>query len=179
MQARLGKVVYPLVGSLISLSLLMISEPSTSQIQNPKIDMDGYFQVAQEAAVHRESRRISEAEFLRLSQKPGTVILDARSAEKFNLLHIKGAVNLSFPDIDELSVRRILSDKNAVILIYCNNNFENNQVAFPSKLPSASLNISTYIALYNYGYRNIYELGPLLDVNTTQLPLVSGSVSLR
>jgi hypothetical protein len=37
----------------------------------------------------------------------------------------------------------------------------------------ASLNLSTYISLYSYGYRNIYELGPLLDVQTTKLELVS------
>lgn len=29
--------------------------------------------------------------------------------------------------------------------------------------------VSTYIALYSYGYRNIYELGPLLDMRTSKL----------
>jgi hypothetical protein len=33
------------------------------------------------------------------------------------------------------------------------------------------LNLSTYIALYSYGYRNIYELAPLLDVSTSKLEL--------
>jgi hypothetical protein len=40
---------------------------------------------------------------------------------------------------------------------------------FPAKLPNASLNLSTYIALYNYGYRNVYELGPLIDIKTSAL----------
>jgi hypothetical protein len=31
------------------------------------------------------------------------------------------------------------------------------------------LNLSTYIALYNYGYRNVYELAPLLDISTSAL----------
>ncbi len=35
------------------------------------------------------------------------------------------------------------------ILIYCNNNFVNVTGPFPSKLASASLNLSTYIALFN------------------------------
>ena len=39
-----------------------------------------------------------------------------------------------------------------------------------AKSAPASLNISTYIALATYGYTNIYELGPLLDVATTTLP---------
>jgi hypothetical protein len=37
----------------------------------------------------------------------------------------------------------------------------------------ASLNLSTYISLYTYGYTNVYELGPLLDAKVTKLELVS------
>jgi hypothetical protein len=40
-------------------------------------------------------------------------------------------------------------------------------------MPSASLNLSTYIALYNYGYRNVYELGPLVDIKDSRLAFVS------
>jgi hypothetical protein len=136
---------------------------------NPAIDMPAYLRIADEAAVQREAHRLSEAEFIRLSRKPGTTILDARSAQKYNELHIKGAINLSFPDIANESLARTLPDRNALILIYCNNNFQNAPGPFPSKLPSAALNIATYIALYDYGYRNVYELGPLIDVNATQL----------
>ena len=46
---------------------------------------------------------------------------------------------------------------------------------FPSKLPSASLNLSTYIALYNYGYRNVYELGPLVDIGNSALEFESSA----
>ncbi|HEX5863511.1 MAG TPA: rhodanese-like domain-containing protein, partial [Casimicrobiaceae bacterium] len=127
-------------------------------------------------AMHRESHRISEAEFLRMSEEPGTLVLDARSRQKYDELHVKGAINLSFPDIAIESLERTLPDKNARILIYCNNNFRNAPGPFPSKLPSASLNISTYIALYDYGYRNVYELGPLIDIRVSRLELESGSV---
>jgi hypothetical protein len=136
---------------------------------NPAIDMPGFLKVAAEAAEYRETHRISEDEFLRLSGLPGTVILDARSREKYDALHVKGAVNLSFPDIALDSLAATLPDKNALILIYCNNNFLNAPSAFPSKLPSASLNISTYITLYDYGYRNVYELAPLVDIGSSRL----------
>ena len=56
------------------------------------------------------------------------------------------------------------------VLIYCNNNFKSAPRAFAPKAAPASLNISTYIALATYGYTNVYELGPLLDVETTKLP---------
>jgi hypothetical protein len=136
---------------------------------NPAIDMDGYLRVAAEAASHRESRRISEEEFIRMSREPGTVVLDARSREKYDELHIKGAINLSFPDIAVGTLARTLPDKETRILIYCNNNFANAPEPFPEKKFSAALNLSTYIALYNYGYRNVYELAPLIDVRASRL----------
>jgi hypothetical protein len=37
------------------------------------------------------------------------------------------------------------------------------------KKASASLNLSTFVALYDYGYRNVYELAPLLEVETSRL----------
>ncbi len=137
--------------------------------QNPGIDMAAYLQVANEAALRRASHRLSEAEFIRMSREPGTTLLDARSRAKYDELHVKGAINLSFADIASESLERALPDRNGRILIYCNNNFRNAPGPFPSKLPSAALNLSTYIALYNYGYHNVYELGPLLDINATEI----------
>jgi hypothetical protein len=70
-------------------------------------------------------------------------------------------------------LKKTLPDKDALILIYCNNNFTNEQRAFPTKALTASLNISTYIALYNYGYRNVYELAPQIDVKKSKLEFES------
>ena len=36
-----------------------------------------------------------------------------------------------------------------------------------------SLNLSTYVTLFGYGYTNVYELAPLLDPAKTTLALVS------
>jgi hypothetical protein len=146
-----------------------------ANIANPAIDMNGYLSNAVKAADYRGSRRLTEEEFMRLGREPGTIILDARSKEKYDELHIKGAINLSFPDITVDSLKKLLPDKNTRILIYCNNNFINAERAFPTKIPAASLNISTYIALYTYGYRNVYELGPLIDINTSKLEFVSSN----
>lgn len=146
-------------------------------IPNPAIDMKGYLKIVGEAAKHRESRRLSEADFIKMSSEPGVIVLDARSKDRYDELHIAGAINLSFPDITVASLQSKLPDKNTRILIYCNNNFQNNERAFPTKVATASLNISTYISLYTYGYRNVYELGPLLDVKTTKLALISSKPS--
>jgi len=138
---------------------------------NPAIDAAAYLRVATEAMQYRASHRLSEDEFIRYAGEPGTIVLDARSREKYSVLHVRGALNLSFPDIAVSTLAQVLPDKNARILIYCNNNFSNADEAFPSKLPSASLNLSTWVALYDYGYRNVYELGPLIDARATRIPL--------
>jgi rhodanese-related sulfurtransferase len=176
------------------------NSPSTTAktgVPNPAIDMQGYLKVAQEAAKHRDSRRISEEDFIKMSAEEGTIVLDARSKEMYDLLHIKGAINMSFPDIAIDSLAKKLPDKNARILIYCNNNFDVTKLAaqtknagtppvgekappdaraaraFAPKMATASLNISTYIALYNYGYKNVYELAPLLDPEKSKLTFES------
>lgn len=141
-------------------------------VDNPAIDMAGYLRVAAEAAQHREDRRISEEDFIRMSREAGTVVLDARSREKFDELHVRGALHLDFSDIAVDSLRRLIPDRNTRILIYCNNNFRGAERAFPTKIARASLNLSTFIALYSYGYTNVYELGPLLDAGSTKLELV-------
>ena len=141
---------------------------------NPAIDMAGHLRIARAAAAHRATRRVDEAGFLRMAAEPDTVILDARSPEKFALLHVQGAVNLTFADITAESLARAIPTKSTRVLIYCNNNFVNAERPFPSKLPAASLNLSTYAALFTYGYENVYELSSLLDPATSKLPLVAG-----
>ncbi|HZM46851.1 MAG TPA: rhodanese-like domain-containing protein [Burkholderiales bacterium] len=161
---------YQLIFALFAFMLSVHIDAGANQVaENPAIDMEGYLAVSMAAAKHRQTRRLSEAEFIRMSREPGTIVLDARSRQKFDELHIKGALNLSFPDIAVASLARAIPDRSTRVLIYCNNNFRDAEGPFPSKLPSASLNLSTYIALYNYGYRNVYELAPLLDIETSAL----------
>jgi hypothetical protein len=137
---------------------------SPDAIENPAIDMPGYLRAASAAALYRDHHRVTEQEFARLAHLPDTVILDARSRDKYDVLHVAGAINLSFPDIAVATLRQRIPDRSTRILIYCNNNFVAAPDPFPTKLPAASLNLSTYIALYTYGYRNVWELGgPPID----------------
>jgi hypothetical protein len=161
--------------SALCMTLAVSAAPADQRpvLANPAIDMQAHLRVSAEAARYREPRRLSEADFVRMSREPGAVILDTRSKQKYDELHIKGAINLSFPDLAIESLAQAIPDRNALILIYCNNNFRNAEGPFPSKLPSASLNLSTYIALYSYGYRNVYELGPLMDIKDSRLEFVS------
>jgi PDZ domain-containing secreted protein len=167
----------------ISGVVLLAGDRSPAQdrtgIRNPSIDMNGYLSVSVEAARHREARRISEEEFIRMSREPGTIILDARSRELYQVLHVKGAINLSFPDIAVDSLKSTIPDKNTRILIYCNNNFLGAPFPFPTKIPTASLNLSTFIALYNYGYKNVYELGPRIPIESAKLEFESSDFQIE
>ena len=156
--------------ALVSL-FLVASVNAADAVDNPAIDMPGYLEVAGDAARHRHDRRVSEDAFIRMSSEPGTIVLDARRREKYDELHVQGALHLDFSDIAVQSLRELIPDRNTRILIYCNNNFLNAEREFPAKIARASLNLSTFIALYSYGYRNVYELGPLLDIRTTKLKL--------
>ncbi|MBP7589008.1 MAG: rhodanese-like domain-containing protein [Thermoanaerobaculia bacterium] len=163
---------------LLALLLAGLAGPSSGGgPDNPAIDMRGYLREARQAAKHRETRRLTEEEFLRRSREPGAVVLDARSADKYAALHVRGALSLPFTDMTVESLARLLPDRSTTILIYCNNNFANAPEPFPTKLPTASLNLSTYIALWSYGYRNVYELGPLVDLARSKLPFEGSGAS--
>jgi hypothetical protein len=79
-----------LAASLVSGLTLRVAAAERPQMANPAVDMAGHLRVATEAARHRRARRVSEAEFIHMSRQPGTVILDARSGEKYDELHVKG-----------------------------------------------------------------------------------------
>src|SRR5437016_4381593 len=102
----------------ISCVLAGASGQDRSAAVNPAIDMEGYLRISAEAARHRETRRLSEEDFLRMSREPGTIILDARSKQKYDEMHVKGAINLSFPDIAVESLTRTIPDKGTRVLIY-------------------------------------------------------------
>ena len=141
---------------------------------NKLIDYAGFVRLAQEVEPYRQQRRIDEKTFLRMAREKGTIVLDTRGAAAYERLHVGGAVHLNFSDITKERLARVVPTKETRVLIYCNNNFKNEPEAFPSKMPRAALNLPTFVTLYEYGYRELYELAPLIDARQSRLPLVSG-----
>jgi hypothetical protein len=115
------------------------------------------------------------AQFRQLFLATG-LILDARSKDRYDRIHVKGALHLAFTDFTQGALRKVIPDKTTRILIYCNNNFDNEPVNFASKCAVVALNIQTFVNLHAYGYANVYELGPLLDVKTTRIPFEGSAV---
>jgi len=145
-------------------------------IPNPQIDYEGFERIVHVSKEERESHRLSEAQFLERMRQAGVLVLDARTESRYRLRHIRGAVNLPFTEFTAQSLAAVAPDRDAPILIYCNNNFRDSPLAFAPKAATASLNLSTYTALKAYGYTNVYELGPLLAVAQTRIPFEGSEV---
>ena len=129
----------PLVVLLLFASLS--NAQSAAPPDNALIDYDGFARNVQEVRALREARRVSVDEFLRMAAEPGTVVLDARSERLYRLRHLKGAVNLSFPDFTSETLARAIPSKATRILIYCNNNFWGAPESMPTKVVSSALNL--------------------------------------
>jgi phage shock protein E len=139
-----------------------------------QIDYTGFRGLTAEVDAYRAGRLIPLGEFQRMAREPNTIILDARSADAYRAGHIAGAINLPFTDFTDTSLRAALADPDVRVLIYCNNNFSNNAQPVMLKRVQLALNIQTFINLYGYGYRNVYELADVVDFNDPAVNWVRG-----
>ncbi len=152
------------------------------------VDYDAFLKLAQEVKPHRAERIITLAKFKEMSKKDDVIILDTRSKAMYDAKHIKGAIHLNFADFTQKRLKEVIPSVDTKILIYCNNNFEDDAKFFPTKMyipPSTldkedritlALNIPTYINLYGYGYKNVYELGDLISAFGKDIELEGTSI---
>lgn len=181
--------------TVIAAILLSVMVAANGMAQNrnypkAKVSFEDFKELVAEVEPHRANRLIDLDQFLKMSKEPGTIIFDSRSTFRFDRIHIKGAKHLSFTDFTQDNLAKVIPSFDTKILIYCNNNFDGNQTDFASKIasprPRASnpiakqmasqdkprmmaLNVPTYINLYGYGYRNVYELNELVKVNDSRI----------
>lgn len=163
----------------LTLGLIPMLAPMLAHAQEKagsaaQIDYRGFRGLTAEVESYRAGRLVPLAQFQRMAREPGALILDARSASAFARGHIAGAVNLPFTDFTDQALRAAIRDPNKRILIYCNNNFSNNAAPVVLKRVELALNIQTFINLYGYGYRNVYELGDVVDFNDPAVRWVRG-----
>lgn len=155
--------------------LLSVATAGFAQPTNPQIDFAGFQQLTQKVSTYRESRLLSWSEFASAARRRDTMILDARSADAYAAGHIRGAINLPFTDFTEESLARVIGDRDRPILIYCNNNFRNDQPPVMKKAVELALNIQTFINLVGYGYPNVRELNEVVDFNDPKIGWLKGA----
>jgi hypothetical protein len=180
--------------TLLALSVLLaLTGAASAQSTNypkAKVSFEDFKGLVAEVEAHRASRLIDLNTFLKMAQEPGVIVLDSRSTFRYERLHVKGAKHLSFTDFTQDNLKQVIPSFDTKILIYCNNNFDGDQVDFASKvaLPRPqpgraeatqfaaqakprmmALNIPTYVNLYGYGYHNVYELNELVNVKDPRI----------
>ncbi|UOB18958.1 rhodanese-like domain-containing protein [Abyssalbus ytuae] len=154
----------------------MINAQENTPLKKSRVDYKGFTEITNEVNIYRQNRLISFDDFLKIKDENNTLILDTRSKEAYEKKHIKGAIHLNFSDFTEKKLAQVIPSKNTRILIYCNNNIDNDEVNFPGKIITMALNIPTFINLYGYGYRNIYELSDLLPESYIALEFEGTSI---
>jgi hypothetical protein len=136
---------------------------------NPQIDYPAFRQLAIETEAYRRGRLLDWSGFVAAAAEPGVLILDARSAAQYAEGHIAGAVNLPLPEFSEERLAEVIGPRDRPILIYCNNNFRNDVRPVMLKSFKVALNISTFIHLVGYGYRNVRELNDVVDFDDPKI----------
>jgi phage shock protein E len=167
----------------VFLFVAAVAAPLAAEPVNPLINYDGYVELTQEVRPYRSSRLLTLREFKHRSLDKSVLLLDARSAAAFAEGHIEGAVNLPFPDFTAESLAATIGpDQNRQILIYCNNNFRDNKRPVVTKALPLALNIQTFVNLFGYGYKDVWELGEAVTMDNPDVGWVQGTmqqVSLR
>jgi len=183
-------VIPKLITSLAILLVVNLAFAQDRTYPKAKVSFEDFKGLVAEVESHRADRLIDLNTFLKMSQEPGVIILDTRSTFRYERIHIKGAKHLSFTDFTQANLANVIPSFDTTILIYCNNNFEGNQIDFASKVvvPGSrprnalsaqfadqskpimmALNIPTYVNLYGYGYINVFELDELVNVTDTRI----------
>lgn len=144
-----------------------------------KVNFPAFLEVSKEASTHRQKRMVDLDTFLKMSQEKNTLILDTRSESAFKRKHIKGSKHLNFSDFTTEKLKKVIPTKTTRILIYCNNNLDDDPTNFPTKIQPMALNIPTFINLYGYGYKNIYELSSLVSVKNPKLQFEGTDISTQ
>jgi hypothetical protein len=159
---------------LIALLLTAAATATAAPAPIPTVDFPAFQRLTRDVRDYRARRLVTWARFEALAKRKDTLVLDARSADAFAAGHIRGAVNLPFTDFTAASLAQVIGRRSRPILIYCNNNFANDRAPVPLKRAELALNIQTFINLVGYGYRNVYELGEVIDFNDAKVSWVSG-----
>lgn len=150
------------------------AQDSSSNFTPSIVDFDAFEKLTVEVKNYRKDRLINWSTFEKLSKNANTIILDTRSKEMYDKKHLKGAIHLNFSDFTQNNLAQIIPSFHTRVLIYCNNNIDNEPIFFASKISlpkkeiqpkpiSLALNIPTFITLYGYGYKNVYELSELIS----------------
>ncbi|MBL0683652.1 rhodanese-like domain-containing protein [Aquimarina mytili] len=160
---------------LLFIPISMQSQQS-KKLSKSKVDYTSFLELSEEILDYRQERLIPLETFLEYASEENTIVLDTRSETAFKQKHLKGAMHINFSDFTDKKLAKKIPLKDTRILIYCNNNIDGDRIHFASKKTPLALNIPTFINLYGYGYKNVYELSSLVPIKDQRLQFEGTSV---
>lgn len=104
------------------------------------------------AGIDLKNHSLTLKEMDRYWDKKNVYIIDLRSESDFKRGHFKGAIHLG-ADIDEKKLAKLIPNKDAVLITYCNNSL------YPTRM--ISLTHSCLPQFITLGYKNVYTLEPI------------------
>ena len=168
-----------LLASTASLAAPSLAAAPPSKVQAGSDEYSAFRELTRNVHAYRRQRLIDWNTFLAAATEPGVLILDARSPRQFAAGHLAGAVNLPLTDFTAERLAEVIGRPDRPILIYCNNNFLNDRPPVMSKAGPVALNNETFTHLVGFGYLNVRELRPLLDIDDPRIPWVSSAEEAR
>lgn len=118
--------------SCFFLALLLLSSCSSFDMKNAAFDF-----MLKKMLTHQ----VQEIHVAEISDENQFVFLDARSAEEFQVSHIKDAVRCGYDDFDIQQFSNLATHKK--IVVYCSIGYRSEKIA---------------LQLKDYGYTNVYNL---------------------
>lgn len=127
---------------------------------------------------HRNARVVNFATFADMKTDENTIILDTRSETRFRAGHMQGAINLPLSDMTLLTLADAVPDRSSRILIYSDRNIGPEAASLTLDTSALSLNMLTYITLYQYGYFDVFELGEVVAETSPELEWATPDLQL-
>lgn len=94
-----------------------------------------------------EYTQISQEQAKEMMDKEEVIILDVREQDEYDGGHIKGAVLLPVGSINEDTAKKVIPEKDSIVLVYCR---------------SGNRSKTASQALADLGYTKVYEFGGII-----------------
>ncbi|EQA60725.1 rhodanese-like protein [Leptospira alexanderi serovar Manhao 3 str. L 60] len=93
------RILFILLLSVCLSGIVIAEEKTENKIFNRLIDYKGFQNAVNSFSNERETKRLTEEDFLKMIENEDVILLDARSESRYKLRHIKSALSRSLASL--------------------------------------------------------------------------------
>ena len=82
-----------------------------------RVSYEDFKELVAQVEPHRSARILSLDQFLQMSKQPNVIVLDTRSAFRYERIHIQGAKHLSFTDFTQANLAGVIPTPETTVWI--------------------------------------------------------------